>query len=689
MSPASLQAQTTDVSIVRENLSAGWADWSWCDRDLASRAFAHTGSSAVAASFRYPWSGLYFHAAAPLSGTAYERIEFWIHGGSVGGQRLRFVLNGDDESAVTLAPLTRQWTLVSIPLRTLGYPAAVQDLYWQDITGAAQATFYLDDVVLVTGAGTPPPPPVEGPALTIDTTADRAPISPLIYGMNFADDGLARELALPVNRWGGNAVTRYNWRLDVQNRAGDWYFENIANEVERPSLLPDGSSSDRFVEANRARGTDSILTIPTIGWTPRSFAVSCGFSVARYGAQQSTDPWRPDCGNGLRPDGQPITGNDPTDTSLAVGPSFAADWIAHLRQRFGSAADKGVRYYELDNEPELWHSTHRDVHPDPLSYDELLQRSVAYARAIKTADARALTLGPVGWGWVAYFYSAADTAAGDEWWNARPDRRAHGDTPLVEWYLREMRAQSERDGRRLLDMLDLHYYPQASGISLQPAGGVSTQALRLRATRSLWDPSYVDESWIQNAEGGPSVQLIPRMRSWVDANYPGTKIGLTEYNFGGLEHVNGALAQADVLGIFGREGLDLATLWAPPSADQPGAFAFRMFRNYNGTGGQFGDTRVRAQSADQSKLSVYASERTSDHMLTMVVVNKASTGLTSTLQVNGGAQAGTANVFRYSDGDPAHILALASATITGQTRMTFPARSITLLELPMAAVATR
>jgi hypothetical protein len=50
------------------------------------------------------------------------------------------------------------------------------------------------------------------------------------------------------------------------------------------------------------------------------------------------------------------------------------------------------------------------------------------------------------------------------------------------------------------------------------------------------------------------------MRDWVDTWYPGTRLAITEYNWGGLDGLNGALAQADVLGIFGREGLALATL---------------------------------------------------------------------------------------------------------------------------------
>ena len=472
----------------------------------------------------------------------------------------------------------------------------------------------------------------------------------------------------------------------MSNRASDWYFENIPNDTVVQSL-PDGSAADQFVQANRARSTDTLLTVPLIGWTPRARATDCGFSVAKYGPQQSTDSWRPDCGNGVRPDGSMVTGNDPADTSLAIGPAFVTEWIAHLRARFGGADAGGVRYFNLDNEPELWNSTHRDVHPQPLGYDELLQRSIAYARAIKDAEPRALTLGPVGWGWTAYFYSAADMAAGGSWWTTRPDRRAHGDTPLVEWYLREMRAQGERDGRRLLDFLDLHYYPQAAGVSLQGAGGTSTQALRLRSTRSLWDATYTDESWIDGTEGGPAVQLIPRMRAWVDAHYPGTKLAVTEYNWGALDHINGALAQADVLGIFGREGLDLATLWAPPTPAQPGAFAFRMFRNYDGAGHQFGDIRVRARSTDQDLVAIYAAERTADRILTIVVINKSTGPRTVPLQLTGAPAMPAARVFRYSGADLSHIARLADVTLSAGATVTLPERSITLLEIPLGAAA--
>ena len=444
-----------------------------------------------------------------------------------------------------------------------------------------------------------------------------------------------------------------------------------------PGALPNGSHADRFVEQDRTTGTATIITLPLIGWTPKARAVDCGFSVALYGEQKEVDPYRPDCGNGIYPDDTPVVGNDPLDTSNPIDPTFVEDWIAHLVSRYGTAAAGGVQFYNLDNEPMLWNSTHRDVHPQAVSYDELRDRTLQYAAAVKAADPTAATLGPVAWGWSAYFYSAADVDAGGAWWETRPDRMAHGDVPFTDWYLQQMAAHEQTTGDRLLDYLDLHFYPQASGVALGPAGDAATRARRLRSTRALWDPTYVDESWIAD-----SVWLLPRMREWVDTHYPGTKLAITEYNWGGLEHINGALTQADVLGIFGREGLDLATLWSPPAYSEPGAFAFRMYRNYDGSGSKFGETALGAASADQDQVSIYAA-LSSDNGMTIILINKATEDLTSALSINNFAPAGLAARYSYSGADLSRIIREEDLSITsGGQEIELPASSITLLVVP-------
>lgn len=512
-------------------------------------------------------------------------------------------------------------------------------------------------------------------ALTVDATLVRHLIPDEIYGMNFAAPELAAELRLGVNRWGGNATTRYSYLHDTANRGSDWYFENIPDSNEHPEDLPHGSAADTFVAANQGNGTQSILTIPLIGWTPKARGYDCGYAVEKYGAQQKVDVWRP-CGNGILPDGTPITWNDPGDTSVAATAAFVSGWVQHLVSVFGTADQGGVRFYNLDNEPMLWPHTHRDVHPAYTSYDELRDRTYTYAAAVKAADPAAQTLGPVVWGWMAYFWSALDTQ------NGYQDRANHGGMAFIPWYLQQMQLYESQNSTRILDYLDLHYYPQATGVTLSNAGSTATQQLRLRSTRSLWDPTYRDESWISDTTD-EGVMLLPRMQAWINSYYPGTRLAITEYNWGGLEHLNGALTQADVLGIFGEFGLHLATLWSPPATSQPGAFAFRMYRNYDGLGGRFGEQSVLATSSKRDDMAVYAARRGADKALTIMVINKTGTPQSAILSLAGGGAAQTCEVYRYSGASLGAISHQADiAVVDDRITALFPAQSITMLTLP-------
>ena len=666
--PTCSSSIAADLSIYDDSLASGWADWSWdATTNFSETSQIHSGTHSLSVTFTAAWAGLYLHANPAVDLSSYDKLSFWINGGSAGNQHLRIVANKDGSNVYNVIAQAGTWMQVTISLSDLGGPTSLTDLYWQDTTGGSQPIFYLDDIKLLamTGPPPPPPPPGTGPDLSIDASSQRHPISAYIYGMNFADENLAKELTLPVRRWGGNSTSRYNWQNNFTNTGSDWYYENVVN-----------GNADDFVYQDRSTGTKTILTMPLIGWisknSPTSHPYACGFKISKYGPQQDADwNWDPDCGNGNHTDGTPITGNDPLDTSIAITSSYEIDWINHLTSTFGTGDNGGVMFYNLDNEPMLWDSTHRDIHPVATTYDEMRDRTWDYAAAIKSADPSAKTLGPVLWGWCAYFYSAKDGC------KAGTDYQTHGSTAFVPWYLQQMKAYELQHGTRILDYLDLHYYPQADGVALSPAGSSSTQALRLRSTRSLWDPNYQDESWIPD-----KVRLIPRMLDWVNANYPGTKTAVTEYNWGALDHINGALAQADVLGIFGREGLDLATLWGPPTSAQPGAFAFRIYRNYDGAGGRFGDTGVKATSGDQGMLSVYAAQRISDNHITVVVINKTSGGLTSNVSLAGFIAPQSAAVYQYSSNNLNAIVQLTGQPITGNTfSRTFPSNSITLFDI--------
>lgn len=466
-------------------------------------------------------------------------------------------------------------------------------------------------------------------AVSVDTGADVHPFSPLIFGIACGDGARNAAIGYPLRRWGGNSATRYNWQVDVHNTASDWYFENIPGASDRSHVPPLGNDADAFIGEARAYGADVLLTIPTIGWTPRADSPQqhpyfAGFSVAKYGVQEppnpwsaATDPWDPDAGSGEclpahnpSPDcvayseGYHLVNNDPHDTSSEVAPAFWKDWIAHLQATFGGAANGGVRYYSLDNEVMLWNSTHRDVHPAPTTFDETWNKAFAYGGAIKQQDPAAKVTGPVTWGYCDLFGSAADDCA------EGGDRNAHGGMPFVAWYLQQICAHPLAGGARAVDYLDLHYYPQG-GVALNDDDSPSTAARRLRALKELYDPDWVSESWIadlgdNDANHYSKPNLIPRVRGWIDQYCPGTKLAITEYNWGNDGTVSGAVAQAELFGIFAREGVDMATRWVAPEANSLAERAFTLFLDYDGAGARVAGNSVRAQSANGDQVGAYA-----------------------------------------------------------------------------------
>lgn len=676
---AAARGEAAPLPVYGDALQSGFADWSWGTHSLAQSAVVHAGSAAI--SFEPDgWAGLYLHRDAGIDVAQHGVLELWVRGAGAGGQALTVALlsGGAVAGSAALGPFVAggtvpagSWAKASVPFAALGVTGGLLDGVWlQDASGGNQPTLYVDDVQLVEQTTPPPPPAAVG--VTIDPTADRRAVSRLVYGVNFASPSALARVRYPVQRWGGNSTTRYSWQDDVSNRASDWFFYSVPEDNPAPQNLPHGSTVDRLIDDARAAGAEPLITVPMIGWTPKDRTRRWGFSVAKYGPQQQTECtatgnafWcTADAGNGLRPDGTPITGNDPHDTSREIDPSFVTAWLAHIAARTGTAAQGGVKLFALDNEPTLWSSTHRDVHPAPPTFDELWQRTVAYASAIKQQDPAAQILGPDPWGWCAYFGSAADDCVDG------PDRRAHGGLPFLEWYLAQVTAYQQAHGVRLVDYLDIHYYPAAPGVTLSDDESAATAARRLRSLRSLYDPTYVDESWI-----GEPVRLIPRMREWIAARAPGMKLAITEYSWGNDQGPSSALAQAEALALFGREGVDLATRWVAPAEHSRVEDAFLLYLDYDGAGATVDGTSVRATSDAPDAVGAYAVQR-ADGRLYVLLFNRDTAARDVTASI-AGAGDGSALLYRFAAA--ARLAAAGAATVTGGVlRVTLPPRSATL-----------
>jgi hypothetical protein len=362
----------------------------------------------------------------------------------------------------------------------------------------------------------------------------------------------------------------------------------------------------------------------------------------------------------------------PPDTGDRV--VYQDEFVAWLESAFDTRGDPArTILYSLDNEPDLWAHTHARIRPTgPVTYAELVGRTEEYASAIKAVAPHALVLGPVSYGWQG-FVRLQDA----------PD---HGGRDFLDVYLASMRDAERRAGRRLLDVLDVHWYPEARGGGVRITDANNSPAVaeaRVQAPRSLWDPTYVESSWISVDARVGAIRLFPRLREKIAAHYPGTRLALTEYNYGGGDHVSGAIAQADVLGILGREGVFAAAWWELSGSSRYVDGAFALYCNFDGAGGRFGGTSVAAATSNHEATSVYASvDEGRDDRLVLVALNKSTGPVAAEVLVTHPVELTRGQAWRVdaSAASPARVADLAPAA-RNAFRLDLPASSVTTVVL--------
>jgi hypothetical protein len=430
----------------------------------------------------------------------------------------------------------------------------------------------------------------------------RRPISPYIYGMNQPNG--QRSPLFTLARWGGNRTSTYNWEINASNAGAEGDHQN--DGYLGASDLP-GEPVHRLASAAFAAGASVLVTVPMLGHVAQDKRADGDVARTPDYLFNRFFPSLPR--KGRRFDPQP----DLRDNRV-----YQDEFVHWLEAAFPQARRDPRRtiFYALDNKPDLWSSTHARIHPEKTRYDEIVRLGIAYAAAIKAVAPQALVFGPVTCNWDGY-----DTL------RDAPDARGRD---FLDFYLHEMHEAQRQSGGRLLDVLDLHWYPEAQGGGVRITEDDSRPAVataRAQAPRSLWDPNYVEDSWTaQNRTHGP-IRLLPRLSEKIDQQYRGTRLAISEYYYGGGGDISGALAQADVLGIFGREGVFAAALWHMGRTDDRFIqAAFAMFRNYDGRGGAFGSVGLAATTNDVEHTSVYASVDEQDKVI-LVLLNKSLTPL--------------------------------------------------------------
>jgi hypothetical protein len=505
--------------------------------------------------------------------------------------------------------------------------------------------------------------------LKVNPSAKGAPISANIYGVNVNAVGPAcadTTARFGLCRLGGSRFSTYNWENNASNAGNALCYQN-------DDAL--GSSSDPGLQATNllaaaAGKAASLLTIPILSYVA---------------ADKTAGTASPDCSGDVRKSTPNSTGYLSTrfkQNRAVKGSAFTLtpdtsdafvnqdEFVNFVRDKAGA----GPVLFALDSEPGVWDAAHPEAYLTNPTYADVVARNIEYATMVRATWPEAEVLGYVGYGW-------------NDFVNLQDAPDAAGKGEFIDFYLDSMQAADTSASKRLVDYLDIHWFPElyVDPNNSRISGSVATaeaRRLRVQAPRSLWDSSYVEPGWIPfSTLNGKAIELIPRMQSKFDDHYPGTSLSISEWNYGGESDISGAVAAADALGVFGREGVGIAAFRAFTATPSFVLGAFAIYRNFDGAGAHFGDTSVSATSSDVSRVSVYAStDTTAPGRIVIVIVNRAEEETVSSLRIQDATTFTSGQLYQLTSAAP---LPSAKGSITASDGNTFdltlPGYSVSVL----------
>ncbi len=524
-----------------------------------------------------------------------------------------------------------------------------------------------------------PTAPTVNVTITIDPSKTK-PISPWIYGINFYSGVTGAPPQLTFDRAGGNRWTAYNWETNASNAGSDYLYEN--DDYLSSSTVP-AEAVRSFIAGDQSNNLASLITVQLQGLVAGDEAgpvsVSNPPDLSRFKQvvdQKSTVS------------SAPFTLTPPTTDNYV----FLDEFVWALNQKFSGTNIFGTNpthptFVSLDNEPELWNSTHLEVQgPNPVTSDDYIAKTITLTEALKNQFPNMIIFGPVHYGFQGIYNWQGElnaTPTGANWF---PDK-----------YLIAIGAASATYGKPLVDVYDFHWYAEeydANGTrSIDLSGTTLTDAqvqLIVQSPRNLWDPTFSDSTnsnpWIYEELGNSPINILGRLQSKINAEFPGMKISITEYENGGWNHIAGTIAQADNLGIFGSQGIFAANFWPPNGTYSYALAGFRAFRDFDGAGANFGDTSMQSVSSNVQNVVVYASsDSTTPGRYVFVAINRSATPQVTAIEAQ--SLSGTAKLYQMtaataqgqSDVQPVSIdsMAVSGSTLT----LTLPALSVTTVEV--------
>jgi fibronectin type 3 domain-containing protein len=515
--------------------------------------------------------------------------------------------------------------------------------------------------------------------ITIDPTKTK-PISPYIYGMNFYNGVTGAPPQLTFDRDGGNRWTAYNWETNASNAGSDYIYDN--DNYLSSSTVP-AEAVRSFIATDQNAGLASLITVQLQGLV----------SADENGPVSVANPpdltrFKTVVDKKSTVSSTPFTVNPPT-TDANV---YMDEFVWALDQKFTGMGIFGANpthptFLSMDNEPELWNSTHLEVQGhNPVTSDNYITKTINLSKALKDQFPNALIFGPVHYGFQGIYNWQGELSATPSGANWFPDK-----------YLQALKTASSAYGKPLVDVYDFHWYAEdydSNGTRiLNLTSTTLTDAqiqLIVQSPRNLWDPTFTDSGnnnpWIYQELGSTPINILGRLQAKINSEFPGVKISVTEYESGGWNHIAGTIAQADNLGIFGAQGVFAASFWPPNGTYSYALAGFRAFRGFDGATASFGDTSLQTNSSNVANVVVYASlDSATPGRVVFVAINRSNAAKVTA--INGQALSGTAHLYQMTASSAAgqsivQPVSIGTMAASGSTlTITLPAYSVTTIDV--------
>jgi hypothetical protein len=506
------------------------------------------------------------------------------------------------------------------------------------------------------------------------------PISPWIYGVNSASQ-IANLPKVTLNRLGGNRWTAYNWTTNASNAGSDFNFES--DNFLSSSKVP-GAAVTPTITSDIAAGMATLMTVQLQGLV----------SADENGDVSTANP--PDLTRLDKVvDKKSTVSSAPfTLTPLLTGPVFMDEFAWAMDQDFPGVGmfggtTKTPTFVNLDNEPELWNSTHLEVQgPNRIPSATYIANTVTLTKALKDQFPNMIIFGPVNYGFLGIYNWQAETDI-----SATPT----GQNWFADNYIQAMASASKTYGRPLVDVYDFHWYPEdydsnSLRVTSMTSATLSDAQMQLvaQSPRNLWDPTFTDPGnsnpWVNSVLGNSPIQILPRLKAKIASEFPTMKLSISEYEAGGFNNIAGTVGQADELGVFATQGLFAATFWPPGGTFDYSMAGFRAYRNFDGSGSNFGDTLLQSTSSNVQNVTVYASTfAATPGRVVFVAINRANTPQITA--INGATLSGTAHMYQMTAAtaqgqSPITPVSIGQTAVSGSSlTLTLPAYSVTTIDV--------